>query len=128
MMTGAMANAWLAQQQPAMSALLRQRLGACNARAEAAEAAHQLVAQFLQQLSRQQELPLMAASDLEQAGRRSTKPVDATISNWIEAAGQHPEAAHLATAVAGPVAGEIAHLMQSVVAILLDPTAAMKSA
>lgn len=128
MMNAVMASAWLGAQQPALLAVLTERLTACRAAAGAAEAGLQLVVQFLQQLGRQQDVPLMAASDLEQALRHNTKPVETEICDWIANAGQHPEAAHLAAAVTGPVASEIAQLMRAVVAILLDPTAAMKSA
>ena len=133
MMPGAMAVSWLAHEQPALLTVVRARLAARQADADGTDAACQLLVQFLQQVGRQQALPIMAAADLEQALWRASQggtgaPIDPTIAQWVESTAQATDAASLATAVAGVVAEETSCLMQAIVAILLDPTTAIKSA
>ncbi|MBK9072194.1 MAG: hypothetical protein IPL79_14530 [Myxococcales bacterium] len=136
MMSGAMAMAWLAHAQPALLVLVRARLTARHADAHGLDVACQLLVQFLEQVGRQQALPTMAATDLEQALWRANAggagaTIDPTISQWVASTAASAEGIDfslMATAVAGAIAEETARLMQAIVAILLDPTAATKSA
>lgn len=133
MLSGTLAVSWLAQAQPSLLTVVRARLMARQADAGATEAACQLLVQFLQQIARQQALPTMTATDLEQALWRARhsgtgEAVDPTIAQWVASTAAATDAASLATAVAGVVAEETARLMQAIVAILLDPTAALTSA
>ncbi len=128
-----MAASWLAHAQPALLAVVRARLAARQADAQGTDVACQLLVQFLQQVARQQALPIMAATDLEQALWRARQggtdaPIDPTIAQWVASTAAATDAAMLATEVAGVVAEETACLMQAIVAILLDPTAIIKSA
>lgn len=128
MLTGALAVAWLGQEQPALLAVLRQRFAERGVQPKGVETACQLLAQFLHQVARQQAIPTIAAADVEQALLRRRDAVDPAMAEWIADAVKNITSTPLATPVAGPMAQEIAQLMQAVVGILLDPTSAIKSA
>lgn len=134
-MPGTAAIAWLAQQQPALFAVLEQRLhareGVAAGRGVAATAAEletacQMIAQFLQQVGRQQPLGVIPMSDLDQAALRPAD-ADPSILAWIQT--YKETAGEVAVAhVSAPVSAEIARVMQQVVGILLDPLSSMQTA